>query len=483
MSITSALNSAVSGLAASARNADVISSNLANVLTPGYGPRQLELQTRDQGLSGVQVVGVTRAVDMGIVMDRRAADSERGFADTKARFLGAVERVIGTPDDPSSLAARLSAFEAGLVSASANPENASALRTAVTRGSELTAALHRASTEVQRQRTEADGAIGQAVNRLNELLVEIRNFNVQISTHSARDSYAASLQDQRQALVDQVSEYIPVRQVPRENGAIALFTPGGAILLDGNPATLGFDTANIVAPHMTLGNGLLSGLTINGITVPSSGSGSPVDGGRLAALFTVRDDLAPDAQAQLDAAARDLIERFQDPALDATRAPGDPGLLADGGLAFAAINEVGISGRIAVNAMVNPEQGGAAWRLRDGLGAVAEGAPGNGSLIAQLAQALGDGRSLASGDLGSGPRSAAGHLAAMNTRLGQDRLTADQALSFATARHSELVEMELQTGVDSDAEMQKLLLIEQAYAANARMIQTIDDMMQTILRI
>jgi flagellar hook-associated protein 1 FlgK len=31
--------------------------------------------------------------------------------------------------------------------------------------------------------------------------------------------------------------------------------------------------------------------------------------------------------------------------------------------------------------------------------------------------------------------------------------------------------------------MQRLLLVEQAFAANARMIQTIDDMMQTLLRI
>lgn len=38
-------------------------------------------------------------------------------------------------------------------------------------------------------------------------------------------------------------------------------------------------------------------------------------------------------------------------------------------------------------------------------------------------------------------------------------------------------------GVDSDAEMQKLLQYEQAYAANARVIQAVNDMMDQLLRI
>ena len=38
-------------------------------------------------------------------------------------------------------------------------------------------------------------------------------------------------------------------------------------------------------------------------------------------------------------------------------------------------------------------------------------------------------------------------------------------------------------GVDTDAEMQKLLLIEQAYAANARVIATVQAMIDTLMRI
>lgn len=483
MSVSSALNSAISGLTATARAADVVSSNLANVLTPGYGVRKLELETLGHGRLGVGITGVTRAVDEGIIADRRLAGSELAFANTRAQFLAALDRAVGTPDQTSSLSGRLSAFEAALTSASSHPENQTSLQTAVVRAGELVAKLNSASLEIQDSRTEADSEIGRAIESVNTLLESIQEVNKQIVTHAKDDLHSAALFDQRQALVNQLSEFIPVRQLPRDNGEIALMTPGGAILLDGSAAKLEFTTTNVVAPHMTLGNGLLSGLTINGISIPLSGNNSPINGGKLAALFSIRDDVGVDAQAQLDAIARDLIERFQQPAIDATRAPGDPGLLTDNGTAFDPLNEIGVASRIALNTAVDPDQGGAAWRLRDGLGAVSPGPGGNGVILEALRAAMTQSTSLSNASLGVTARSASGHVAAFTSNLGQNRITFDQAVAFASTRESQLTALELQNTVDSDAEMQKLLLIEQAYAANARMIQTVDEMIQALLRI
>lgn len=483
MSISSAMSSATTGLVVSSRAAEVVSSNLANILTPGYARRQLDLQTLGQGLAGVGVIGVTRQSDPLILSDRRQADAEVAFSDTRAQFLGAMERVIGTPDQPSSLSALVSAFEARLTSASGNPESVAHLQDAIGGAGDLINGLNRAAETIGKERTEADTAISDAVARINTLLGQIRDVNASLGSKGRQDHHGASLLDQRQSLVDQLAEFIPVQSVPRENNMIALFTSGGAILLDGTPAELGFTSSNLVAPHMTVENGLLSGLSMNGFDIPGSGPSSPVGGGRLAALFSVRDDLAVTAQSQVDAVARDLVERFQQAGLDPTSAPGTAGLFTDAGSAFAPTDEVGLAGRIAVNGLVDPDQGGATWRLRDGLGAAAPGSPGNGSLIADLVAVLQENRSLASAPPGSPARSAAHHVGAMTTRFGQERLSIDQALSFASARRGELTDLERRDGVDSDAELQTLLLIEQAYAANARMIQTIDEMMQAILRI
>ena len=42
---------------------------------------------------------------------------------------------------------------------------------------------------------------------------------------------------------------------------------------------------------------------------------------------------------------------------------------------------------------------------------------------------------------------------------------------------------EICNGVDSDYEMQMLLQIEQAYAANAKVVQTVESMIQTLMEL
>jgi len=58
MSITGALNNALSGLTTTSRMAETVSSNLSNAVTDGYGRRSLELASLQLG--GVQVQAVNR---------------------------------------------------------------------------------------------------------------------------------------------------------------------------------------------------------------------------------------------------------------------------------------------------------------------------------------------------------------------------------------------------------------------------------------
>nr|WP_281200983.1 flagellar basal body rod C-terminal domain-containing protein [Paracoccus chinensis] len=43
--------------------------------------------------------------------------------------------------------------------------------------------------------------------------------------------------------------------------------------------------------------------------------------------------------------------------------------------------------------------------------------------------------------------------------------------------------MRQQDGVDSDREMETLLALERAYASNAKVLQAVDEMLQTMLRL
>ena len=484
MTITGALNNAMSGLRAAGYGAQVVSSNLSNALTPGYARRSADLSSASiGGNGGVRIDGQTRHIDPVLLADRQMASASFGNRQDTSAFLSELERLLGTPDQAGSLSARFSSFESSLITAASRPDAPDRLATAVIAASDLVNTIDSAASGIQEQRTRADRSIDAQVTRLNDALEELQTLNGQITATGVQGGDVSALKDHRQRLVDEVSVMVPVRTVPRANGGIALYTTGGATLLDGKAAEIGFEPVNLVVSGMSIESGALSGLTINGNSVRTASHNGAMRGGTLSAQFEIRDELAPQAEVNLDAVARDLIERFQDSSVDPTLAIGDAGLFTDNGAAFDAVDEAGISSRLSVNALVVPEQGGETWRIRDGFGATVPGNAGDAHILQALGDALTQTRVPGSGTFGTGAFDATGLTTSMMSQIAADRTNSDQHLSFASTMLSELTSQELAQGVDSDAELQRLILIEQAYAANARMIQTVDEMMQTLLRL
>lgn len=482
MSLSTALNSALSGLTAAGRASGVVSENIANALTPGYARRSLVLDSQSDVAAGVRVTGLIRHSDPVILSNRRSADAQLGNAAALASFHTRHSDAIGISTDTSSLASILADFDTSLISAASRPDSSIRLDQSAMRAGDLANALNEASDNIQSMRSEADRKIDVQVRRLNEALSEVQELNTRITGISAGGGATASLLDQRQTLIDEINAIVPVHVAERDFGQVALYTDGGVILLDGQAATVGFSPVQAITPGMTQQGGALSGLDINGIPL-SSGSTGPFRGGTLAAQFQIRDELAIAAQSDLDAVARDLIERFEDPAVDPTLAAGDPGLFTDNGAAFDATLETGLAGRISVNAAVDPSQGGASWRMRDGINAAAPGSVGDARLLQALGGALTSARVPASGDFGTGAMTASELGSLLMSRAAESAAISDQKLSFASATQTEMKGIELAYGVDTDAELGHLMLIEQAYAANARMLETVDEMMQQLLRI
>lgn len=482
MSLSASLANALSGLTATSRRAEVVSSNVANAMTEGYARRELQVSAQSLGGAGagVRVLGVSRQFDAVVLADRRLADADAGNTAARAAFLTRIETLVGAPGDGGSLSGRIATLESALLTAASRPDSQARLQAVLDAAGSVAGHLAALTDEVQSARMEADGAIALQVRTLNETLGQIGRLNADIAAERASGRDANALMDQRQSLVDRVAEIVPVREVAREHDRIALYTTGGAILLEGTPAEIGFTGTGVITADMTLASGALSGLTINGMAVDSGDEGV-LGGGTLGAMFAVRDDLAPETQAAFDAFARDLMERFSDPAVDPTLTAGQPGLFTDRGAAFDPLTEPGLAGRLALNAAADPKQGGELWRLRDGLGAAAPGATGDPGRLTALSGAIEAPRLPASSPLAGAARSAAGLAADVLSGIAGARQRADFRQSYAVARQEAMTELQLGDGVDTDAEMQNLLLIEQAYAANARVIQTIDDLIKTLI--
>ncbi|MBP9183933.1 MAG: flagellar hook-associated protein FlgK, partial [Fuscovulum sp.] len=233
MSVTSALASALTGLSATSRQAEIVSSNVANAATPGYARREVSLGAHVLGGTGqgVQVKGVTRQIDQFLMGDRRAAQAAAGDRDARAAFLQRMEQIFGQPEDPGSLSARVAALDTALMEAASRPESEARLASAVDSARLLALTLNRASDAVQDERARADTAIATAVGDLNSALTQVREINTQIRSFSGAGRDVSALMDQRQQIVDRISGLVPVREVPREHGQIALMTTGGAVLL------------------------------------------------------------------------------------------------------------------------------------------------------------------------------------------------------------------------------------------------------------
>ncbi|MCX7301511.1 MAG: flagellar hook-associated protein FlgK [Rhodobacterales bacterium] len=482
MSLSHSLANALTGLTASSRMAEVVSSNIANAMTDGYGRRSVDLSAQTIGGrgAGVQIDGITRHTDRSLVADRRGAETGLSARNAMTPTLARLETAVGVMGDGQGIDSRIMALEQALVAAGAEPSSEIRLATVVDRLGNVTEAIRSSAAKIQTLREEADQSIASQVAALNSSLTRMEQLNRDIVQATTRGEDTSALRDQRQVVVDRISNIVPIREMDRKNGEIALITPGGATLIDGRAAVIGFQATQTIVPEMTVASGGLAGLTLNGLPVdPTNGVGR-LTGGTLGAAFALRDSTLVTAQAGLDAIARDLVERFQDPAIDPSIAPGDAGLLTDAGWAFDPLNGVGISSRIAVNAAVDPAQGGALWRLRDGVNAAVAGPVGLATQINLWLTALDAQRSVS---VGGPARSAVAHAGALSSDISSLRLTNEEEISFSNARYARLREAELAIGVDSDAEMQMLLRIEQSYAANAKVIDTVEGLFRTLMEI
>ena len=481
MSLSSALSAAKSGLQASSLRADIAASNVANATTPGYVRRSVTLSESMLGgqSNGVTAKDVSRPQDVAVKGARRELTSDVSKANVLASTWQSLSSRIGDTAKGTGLFKTFSDFETALSRSVATPESSSSAAALLTAARNITSELKSLSGIVSTQRTEADREIAEGVSAVNSALKQVEILNNRLASANRASPEAAALLDERQRVLDAIAEYIPVQTIERDYGKIDIMTPEGVFLLAGNARTIEFTPTPTFDLNQTLANGALSGISVDSVEItPGASSFGAVSSGMFGALFTLRDQELPALSDQLDTIASDLISRLSDDAIDPTKTPGDPGLfVADPGVGS------GLAARISINAAVDPQQGGAVWRLRDGLGAATPGAAGNQSILKGLFDAFTAVQSVTANGF-QGGYSATGMAAQISSLAGQSRISHEAALSSSQAQYVVLLEAERSaTGVDLDSQFQDLLLIEQAYAANARVIEIAGKMINTLMEL
>lgn len=483
MRLSSVLSNALSGLALNSHAAKVVSTNIANATNDNYGRRELEVSATSYSFSGgVRVAGIVRHADPILLSDRRNLSAEFAAQEYAADAMTRIDDSLGSPEEPESLSALFREFESALAFAESNPQSTTRLKQIVASSQKLASKFGDVQKELTDIRTRADRDINNAVSHLNESLQTVEGLNTKISKAIINGHDPSGLVDQRQQAIDTISEYIPVTEFQRSNGAVSLVTKSGTLLLERKAQEISFQSNSIVMPHMTNGNGLLGTVEIGGYQYDPSSSNSGLSGGKLQALFEVRDVHSMNVQNRLDGLAFELADAFQGASVDPTLTPTDPGLFTDAGSLASIGTSVGLAGRMAVNVAVDEAQGGDVWRIRDGLNATAEGPAAQTDLLTAMQTALTSPRTTSHPEVAS-------ITSLMDAASDVISFSASTKLEFQTNQATSKSQLEtaselfLETGVSTDEELQRLLVIETNYAANARMIETVEAMLDSIMRI
>jgi flagellar hook-associated protein 1 FlgK len=248
MSLTGALNAAVASLRVNQASIQVLSANIAHVNDPNYTKKTLNRESivlGDSQVGSVGIAGYSTAVSENLRKQMETLIAGSGTSGTQNELMSRVQQLLGTSTDQAALPSLLSQFTAAWQTLQATPESKAAQTAVIRYGQQLTEEVNRVAAGIDSLDSEIKDETTQSVDDLNGLLEQVFELNVRLRSASENGAERADLIDQRDNLVRQVAQYVDVRTVERENGAIALFTPAGLSLVDGPPSKFTFDGTNV----------------------------------------------------------------------------------------------------------------------------------------------------------------------------------------------------------------------------------------------
>ena len=485
MSLTLAHEIARSGLLANSTQSSLVSRNISNIDNPNAARKYAHTISSE---IGVRLGVIGNAVSMRLLESVLTNASKHGELSSMTAALERLSDSIGDPELGISPAAQLAQMRQALNAAAADPSNDSLLRNVVSVATNIAQTLQNAAKLVAQVRKEANTDLADATRQLGTLLKDFEEANNAIVSGTIVGRDVTDQIDRRNGLLREISGLIDIQPTTRANNDMVLFTASGTTLFETVPRTIAYDGAPL-SPGQP--GGLL---TIDG--VPYSGAAAVRLGGKIGGLLQVRDDISISYGRQIDEIARGLITTFAESDQSATPTlPDIAGLFTwSGGPALPPGGAVldGLAMSIRVNPNADPAQGGSLARIRDGgIGDPGEpdyvynagGGAGFSERLRDLAAALSAAQAFdpatglsASTSLLSLASDSAGWLEARRSmtseRLADREVLGERAVN---AWHGQI-------GISLDEEMTSLMALERSYQATARLISTVDQMFQAILR-
>ncbi|HUI76025.1 MAG TPA: flagellar hook-associated protein FlgK [Candidatus Acidoferrum sp.] len=298
-SLSGALNISLSSMLAEQGAIETTSNNIANVNTPGYSRQRPDLEESPPVLNGnlafgtgvelKQVVSLRDSIlDLRVNQETQQQGSLNSFLSSAQQIQSLFNETNGT-----GLQADLTNFFNSLSQLSTNPSDLNLRQAVLTSGQNLASAFNQTSLALTTQQRNVDLSVTQTVSQINTLTQQIAAVNSQVAAATTSGQNPGPFVDQRQQLINQLSNLVDVSEINAGNGSLTLTTSSGApLVVGGQSFALSTQTDPTTSLQDIYSQG--SNLTAN------------ITGGELAGQLQVRDQEIPSIQNSLDTLASSL---------------------------------------------------------------------------------------------------------------------------------------------------------------------------------
>ena len=485
----SGISTALSSLIAQRTALDVAGQNVANANTPGYTRQRADLgavtgtqvpsmfATNNGVGTGVQVTGISRASDPFLDAKLRTQTSGAASLAALAGAYSTLESGLGEPGG-SGLSSQLQTFWNDWHDVSNAPDTLSTRSVLLDDARQTVDTIHAQYTSIATQWGDARTATSSLVDQTNTLAANVADLNQRILDITNNGGSANELADQRDQALTQLAGLVGATPQARQDGQVDVYVGGNALVFgssshalaltgaqvfsqaagyatDGTPTTpqdVHLEWADSPGQRVTPTGGTVAGQLM--VLAPAAADGSGTGG------------VLTEAARRLDQVATTLATDVNTLHAGATTVSG-----ATGGAFFTPLDpsDPTFGGGTA--------PGPAALRISVALTTadqVAVAAPGAGAYDASIGQKI--------AALGSSTTGADAVWSQAVVEIGDRSAAATSRSSVAeSARASAEQEQLGNASVDTDQETVNMIATQRSYQAAARVLTTLDDMLDTLI--
>lgn len=301
----SLLTTGVSALNTSQASLATTGHNISNVNTDGYSRQRVNQATLPPNFegrhyvgSGVTVGGIERLYDEFLSSQVRTFTSQQAQHEAFATVAGQISNVLGSSS--LSLASGLESFFNAANGVANDPTSIAARQVLLSEGESLANRFRTLDNQLTQKDQQLDSGLATTLEEINVLARGIAELNTVIAELSSGPGGRPNdLLDQRDELINRLSEFVTVSTIEEDIGSVSVFIGNGQALVVGATQV----DLKTIQDNSTEPPRLAIGYGTNSIDITAQ-----ISGGSLGGAQQVRADVIDSARAELNALATSLID-------------------------------------------------------------------------------------------------------------------------------------------------------------------------------